>query len=195
MNLAIRFLVVGAAAALAGCVGYGYPGDYGSGGYQGGSYPGTAYPGNRYPDNNYSSTIRCESTNERTRHCNVNTRGGVRISRQLSNASCIQGRSWGYDGSGVWVSNGCRAEFVVGQGGARPGNRPGTRPGNGPGNAQTIRCESEKNRMRRCNVTVRQGVDVARQLSRTRCVQGQNWGWDRSGVWVRGGCRAEFRVR
>ena len=193
MNIAIRFIAVCAVAVLAGCVGYGYPGDSGYGGYPG-SYPGTGYPGNQYPDypaNNAGDRIRCESNDKRTRHCSINTRGGVRLQRQLSKAACIQGRSWGYDNRGVWVSNGCRGEFVVGRGGNRPGHRPGT----GPGHAQTIRCESDERRTRRCNVTVSRGVDIVRQLSRTRCVQGQNWGWDRSGIWVRGGCRAEFRVR
>ncbi|MDN5782120.1 MAG: DUF3011 domain-containing protein, partial [Luteimonas sp.] len=100
--------------------------------------------------------------------------------------------SWGYDSRGVWVSQGCRAEFVVGAGSDyRPGNRPG-----GSGDyGQTVRCESQDRHQRRCNVSVRRGVDIVRQLSRTRCVQGQNWGWDRGGIWVSGGCRAEFRVR
>src|SRR3546814_163443 len=92
---------------------------------------------------------------------------------------------------GVWVSNGCRAEFVSGGGNYGPGY------GNRPGDyyyGQTVRCESNDRRQRRCNVSVRRGVDIVRQLSKTRCVQGQNWGWDRSGIWVRGGCRAEFRV-
>jgi len=116
----------------------------------------------------------------------------VRIGRRLSDAPCVQGRSWGYDNRGVWVSQGCRAEFIVGAGGDyRPGNRPG---GNGD-YGQTVRCESEERHQRRCNVSVRRGVDVVHQLSRTRCVQGQNWGWDRGGIWVSGGCRAEFRVR
>jgi hypothetical protein len=28
----------------------------------------------------------------------------------------------------------------------------------------------------------------------TACIEDQNWGWDRRGVWVSDGCRAEFRV-
>src|SRR5690606_40513902 len=90
-------------ALLAGCVGYGYPS---SGGY-GGSYPGTGgYPGDRYPGGGYASgaTLRCESDEGRTRHCRVDTRGGVSITRQLSRTACVQGRNWGWDNSGVWVS-------------------------------------------------------------------------------------------
>lgn len=190
MKIATGFVIALATACLAGCVGYGYPGDYGYGGYPGDSYPGGSYPGN-YPGSDYgNSTVRCESEDRRTRHCNIDTRGGVRLTRRLSDASCVQGRSWGYDNRGVWVSNGCRAEFVSGVGSYRPGQ--GNRPGGSHG--QTVRCESEDRRQRRCNVSVRRGVDIIRQLSKTRCVQGQNWGWDRGGIWVRGGCRAEFRV-
>ena len=185
-----------AAACLAGCVGYGYPGDYGYGGYPGGSYPGGSYPGGNYPGGNYpgggygNSAVRCESMDKRTRHCNIDTRRGVQLTRRLSDAPCVQGRTWGYDNLGVWVSNGCRAEFVSGGGGYRPGH--GNRPGGDY--RQTVRCESDDRRQRRCNVSVRRGVDIVRQLSKTRCVQGQNWGWDRGGIWVQGGCRAEFRV-
>ncbi|GAA3917750.1 DUF3011 domain-containing protein [Luteimonas lutimaris] len=193
MKNVIRFLVSIAVVSLAGCVGYGFPGDYQSG-YPGNSYPGNSgYPGNRHPSNNYGGRIRCESNDRRTRHCTINTRGGVQLERQLSKAACIQGSSWGYDSRGVWVSNGCRGEFVTGRGGYRPG--PGTRPGVGGGHGQTVRCESNDRKTRRCNVSVRSGVQITRQLSRTRCVHGQNWGWDRSGIWVRGGCRAEFSVR
>lgn len=201
MNIGLRFVIALAATCLAGCVGYGYPGGgyggypgdrgYPDSGYPGNGYPGNGYPGN-YPGDGYTSTIRCESENQRTRHCNVDTRGGVRLSRRLSDASCVEGRSWGYDRRGIWVSRGCRAEFVVGAGG---GYYPGDRPGDGGSYGQIVRCESQKLHQRRCNVSVRRGVDIVRQLSRTRCVRGQNWGWDRRGIWVTGGCRAEFRVR
>src|SRR3546814_5399060 len=43
MKIAIGFVIALAAASLAGCVGYGYPGDYGYGGYPNGSYPGDRY--------------------------------------------------------------------------------------------------------------------------------------------------------
>ena len=37
-------------------------------------------------------------------------------------------------------------------------------------------------------------VILVRQLSDSRCVQGQTWGWDARGVWVDRGCRGEFRA-
>lgn len=59
-------------------------------------------------------TITCESRGFDATRCNVETRGGVRLVRQLSSAVCERGRSWGFDERGVWVSRGCRAQFAVG---------------------------------------------------------------------------------
>lgn len=61
-----------------------------------------------------TTTVRCESGDGRWKACNVETRGGVTLSRQLSHAGCWQGDTWGYDRNRIWVTNGCRAEFRVG---------------------------------------------------------------------------------
>lgn len=37
----------------------------------------------------------------------------VVLSRKLSTKPCVRGSSWGYDGAYVWVSRGCRAQFLV----------------------------------------------------------------------------------
>src|SRR5687768_16508292 len=102
--------------------GYGNYGGYGNssyGGAYGSSYPygnsnpygnanphGSPYPyGNtRYPygSNSYSSrptygsdgTFRCESNDMRVSRCLVDTRSGVSLVRQDSDAPCIQGRTW-----------------------------------------------------------------------------------------------------
>ncbi|WP_416209835.1 DUF3011 domain-containing protein [Nostoc sp. LEGE 12447] len=56
--------------------------------------------------------ITCSSQNNRRNTCAINTRGRVRLIRQLSNASCRG--NWGYGRNRIWVKNGCRAEFSVG---------------------------------------------------------------------------------
>ena len=61
-----------------------------------------------------ANTIVCESNSHQTQHCRADTSGGVRLSTQYSGAGCYQGSTWGYDDRGVWVSNGCRAEFELG---------------------------------------------------------------------------------
>ncbi len=57
------------------------------------------------------SRFVCESVDRKYRHCRADTRGGVRLVRQLSESRCREGRSWGVDRNGVWVDDGCRAEF------------------------------------------------------------------------------------
>ena len=61
----------------------------------------------------HTQQVRCESINSRTNYCRAAYGGQVRITRQLSHSPCIEGRSWGSDSRGVWVSNGCRAEFAI----------------------------------------------------------------------------------
>ncbi|MFT3896307.1 MAG: DUF3011 domain-containing protein [Thermomonas sp.] len=171
-----------ACLALGGCIGYGYPGgDYGDA--YGGSQAYPAYPGT-YP----GRTFRCESHDRKRTHCAADTRYGVDIVRRISDAPCVQGRTWGWDGYGVWVDDGCRADFAVGgHGGSR-------RPGGGYGQGRVVRCESRDKRYARCNVPVRQGVQLQRKLSDSSCNQGPDWGWDRQGLWVDNGCRADFLV-
>lgn len=57
--------------------------------------------------------ITCESRQGRYNFCNVNTRGGVRFIRQISNTQCRQGVNWDYEQDGIWVNRGCSAEFAV----------------------------------------------------------------------------------
>ena len=142
--------------------------------------------------------VRCESVRNRSRECPLN--GQPQLIRQLSGSPCVRGESWGPTRNGVWVSRGCRAEFVA-QGRGRPGGGWGHGGwghgnGNGPGDhrGQLITCNSDKHRQRRCDADVRRSVRLVRQLSSSACVQGRSWGWDRRGVWVSNGCRAQFQI-
>ncbi|WP_193918134.1 DUF3011 domain-containing protein [Desmonostoc muscorum] len=56
--------------------------------------------------------ITCSSQNNQRNTCPIRTRGRVRFVRQLSDASCRG--NWGYRRNRIWVRNGCRAEFSVG---------------------------------------------------------------------------------
>jgi vacuolar-type H+-ATPase subunit E/Vma4 len=65
-----------------------------------------------------SQRVRCESqSSDRRTYCSADTRGGIRLSRRLSDSECVQGSSWGYDATRVWVDRGCRADFELGNGG------------------------------------------------------------------------------
>ena len=68
--------------------------------------------GNNYGNGyGYGRVFRCESNDGRVRECAANTRAGVQLVRQLSRSACIEGRTWGYGRTGIWVAEGCRAEF------------------------------------------------------------------------------------
>jgi hypothetical protein len=143
-----------------------------------------------------SQRIRCESFDYRPAQCSVPGAIDARIVRTLG-GRCIEGQSWGYNRNGVYVNNGCRAEFDVrtnnyGGGGYPGGGYPG---GGYPGGGeQLIRCESQNYRPERCAANTQGGVRIQRVIGGSPCRQNQTWGWDRGGVWVNGGCRAEFVV-
>lgn len=81
-----------------------------------GNYGNSGYGGN--------NLVRCESRDNRSRSCNmsVGRNGEIRMLRQLSDKPCVEGRTWGQTRSGVWVTQGCRAEFVVSRRGSRSGD-------------------------------------------------------------------------
>jgi len=65
------------------------------------------------------TVVTCESENGHKAVCPVNTAGGVTLYRQLSSVACVQGRNWNLNPSVIWVSGGCRAQFMVGNSGGR----------------------------------------------------------------------------
>lgn len=76
---------------------------YGNSGYA----PGAGY------GYGHSQRVRCESVHSRRTYCRLDVQGTVRLTRQLSHSACVQGRTWAADSRGLWVSNGCRADFAI----------------------------------------------------------------------------------
>jgi hypothetical protein len=67
--------------------------------------PNLAYAGDQVKvicDSDDFQLVRCPIKNE-----------GARLLRQISESSCKRDRDWGYDRKGIWVDNGCEAEFLV----------------------------------------------------------------------------------
>lgn len=58
-------------------------------------------------------TIVCESKDDRNHICPVDTGLGVALTKQLSISDCTFRETWGYNDRGIWVKNGCRAEFTI----------------------------------------------------------------------------------
>lgn len=61
-------------------------------------------------------------------------------------------------------------------------------------NGPQMTCASDDMRRHYCPVNTSRGVRLVNQRSKSPCVQGQTWGFDRRGVWVDRGCRADFFV-
>ena len=62
-----------------------------------------------------TGTVTCESRDDKRAHCsvaNLDTES-VTMDKKLSQANCYRDESWGVDSRGIWVSDGCRAVFVV----------------------------------------------------------------------------------
>ena len=69
-------------------------------------------PPNRGPR---PETVRCASEGRGRTYCEADTRGGVRLVRQLEGPGpgCREGDTWGFDRRGIWVERGCRGEFEL----------------------------------------------------------------------------------
>jgi hypothetical protein len=58
--------------------------------------------------------VSCFSKPGERRDCPADTERGVILARSRGEAPCVLGKTWGYDENGVWVSDGCSADFLVG---------------------------------------------------------------------------------
>lgn len=172
-----------AVAALAVVVG-------GCGGYGGRPYNNGYYDRPSY--NNQAQTLTCESDDGRNRSCRAGMRiGRAEVDKRISSAPCQLGRSWGYNENSVWVNQGCRARFRIYPAGAWGGGGGGY----GNGGSSVVRCESDNGKRRRCDAGFNVArIVVERQLSDVQCVRNRSFGNDGRGVWVNGGCRADFRL-
>ena len=78
------------------------------------------------------------------------------------------------------------------------GDRDWNRDGNGyqgGGQDQVVSCSSDDMHRHYCPADTRRGgVQLLKQRSESACRQGHSWGYDRSGIWVDHGCRADFQI-
>jgi len=59
--------------------------------------------------------VTCVSTSSERVACAANTATGVVLMRSTGSAPCLLGKTWGYDQTSIWVSDGCGGEFVTGR--------------------------------------------------------------------------------
>ncbi|HGM7321103.1 TPA: DUF3011 domain-containing protein [Stenotrophomonas maltophilia] len=140
-------------------------------------------------DTDHIPPLRCESQFNKTQQCPIE--GRMRLAKQLSVTRCVEDRNWGQSRRMLWVTDGCRAEFVADE------QERGRWPGRGrdrDDDGERLVCESYEKKEKECRIRVRRDVRLVKQKSVTTCIEDRNWGWDRHSVWVSDGCRAEFRV-
>jgi hypothetical protein len=76
---------------------------------QGRGAPAAVMPPPYVPAN---GTLVCESRDYQQAFCPTGRRvSSAWLVAQRSRAACLQGRTWGYDQGGIWVTQGCEGEF------------------------------------------------------------------------------------
>ena len=133
-----------------------------------------------------AQTIRCTSDDGGKRYCPADTSKGVRLVKRLSTDIPCTRSSWGYDEKGIWVDNGCDAEFALG---------PETEAASSAsaGGKKIVTCTSEGGK-KYCDASTGRGVRLVKQRSDAPCKKDSTWGYDGLGIWVDGGCSADFEL-
>ena len=130
--------------------------------------------------------ISCESRDYRRNYCPAGgTIASARLVVQQSRSACVQGRTWGYDSTGIWVTQGCSAEFDF-----KWSREPRPTPPD-----RQIACASQNYQEKFCPSDRRiTRAWLVEQRSQSACVQGRSWGFQDTGIWVASGCNGVFGV-
>ncbi len=153
-----------------------------------------------------SYSITCESDDYGRKDCPTNTGGkNVRLKKQLSKTKCVKGNSWGYNSNGIWVDDGCRATFVIDSFREVPNNRSSRIRSDGGSerinqsrqqriSTGKVTCASSDFGYNYCRIRTNNNVRMINQVSESDCIEDKTWGYDKGGIWVDKGCRAEFSL-
>jgi hypothetical protein len=124
----------------------------------------------------------------------------------MSSKDCVRGRTWGATSTGITVTGGCRAEFVIGNAydsryqtynGVYTTDRYGrriyddryTRTGYG-NSGETFHCQGTGHGRTYCG---QRGQHYFLTYRSPSCIVDRTWGNDAYGTWVSGTCNADFR--
>ena len=74
-------------------------------------------PSSGQPPASTPNLLTCASklADRARQNCAADTTAGVVLVRSIGEAACLLGKTWGYDDSGIWVSDGCTGEFIAGK--------------------------------------------------------------------------------
>jgi len=65
------------------------------------------------PAQKEENRVSCQSQAGKRQRCAADTSSGVALLKSTGTAPCLLGKTWGYDDTGIWVSDGCSAEFLA----------------------------------------------------------------------------------
>jgi len=129
-----------------------------------------------------AQTIRCTSDDGGKKYCAADTSHGVRLVKRWSkDIPCVRYGDWDYDEKGIWVDHGCDVEFALG---------PETPTAGG---GKILTCTSDGGK-KYCDAHTGRGVRLVKQRSEAPCKKDVTWGYDGLGIWVDGGCSADFEL-
>lgn len=135
--------------------------------------------------NDNGSVVHCVATESGRTYCG---KPHMRYVIRNPNTVCVEGKTWGTDDQGTWVTGGCTADFDAS---ANVTTRKTT---------TTVTTRTEPGRVVHCVATesgrtycgVHHTHYVMSGNPNPVCVEGSTWGFDDHGVWVTGGCRGDF---
>ena len=58
--------------------------------------------------------VSCVSRIGQRSECPADTSKGIVLAKSFGEAPCALGKTWGFDAQGIWVSDGCSADFLAG---------------------------------------------------------------------------------
>jgi hypothetical protein len=147
---------------------------------EGGRNPTVAFNGDAQTEFIWNTGVRVRGTGAFSRNNDPRYNNGQ--SRNFSYEAIVNNRN---DNSNGNVS-GIRYDWS--------GGWSGNDSGDGGYGRQRIYCASDDGRRRTCPVNTGGVVRLVNQRSGASCVRGQTWGFNRNGIWVDRGCRADFEV-
>jgi len=118
----------------------------------------------------------------------------LEIVRQFSKNPCVFGKTYGFDGSKVWVKDGCVASFRIIYTGTLyepPMNHVMTTVFNNVVTQYLVTHISSERVFPGVTVT---GMKVQKHMSAHPCTLGKTYGFTGNRVWVKGGCVANFEI-
>src|SRR3954471_20041778 len=69
--------------------------------------------------------VSCVSKEGERTQCAADTSVGVLLVKSTGTAACLLGKTWGYEETSIWVSDGCSAEFSTGRSAETDTTKPG----------------------------------------------------------------------